>query len=479
MPIIDPEFGNVTLIIFDCWKSELPKGYRLVHYTYNNKTDLDTWMEPLEFFLEHLTSPFATDNVSASSSLTVIFNSLYSISASYANDDPFFLTEPTRDGPGLYEGGQPVATLVCRDRIQLTVDSETSTPKFLATGTVSDISKMWASYIANQPNSQELTNLHTDYALLTFHLYPSVIYQALSGLGATVLSAQNSIHFPGIQYGVAENITTRREFTRWFGVVLLDILYAANTLTSGIDNNVGLGINPYDDGIWFCDNTLRYVSTYVSIKVLDLLVILFLVGGITVVSYALPRCLYLFIRSMGQQDNWWKWIGAPLISFTLHDVMHLYRVALKETTGQDLRGTLSPMPVFEGMTRRDGGKAPYYGIAAWDYHRLLRGDNKAQPREGVELQSVHNQATSNDDTASHNLENTELPEEGAENGDDIAISVTEEATDERTMRTDSSVDSELESDVDDEVEASPEHRPYVATMQRDPVRTEVDLDEVQ
>lgn len=242
---------------------------------------------------------------------------------------------------------------------------------------------------------------------------------------------------------------------------------------------MGLGINPRDDGTWFCDNTLRYVSTYVSIKVLDLLAILLLVGGITVISYALPRCLYLFIRSMGQQDNWWKWIGAPLISFTLHDVMHLYRVALKETTGQDLRGTLSPMPVFEGMTRRDGGKAPYYGIAAWDYHRLLRGDKKAQLREGVELQSVQNQATSSDDTASHNQENTELPDEGAENGDDIAISVAEEATDERTIRTDSSVDSELESDVDDEVEASPGHRPYVATMQRDPVRTEVDLDEVQ
>ena len=470
---------NITLIIFDCWKSELPKGYRFVYFSYNNNTNLDSWGQPLEFFLENLASPFATDDISAPSSLTVIFNSLYSLKAAYANADPFFLTAPTRDDSGFYAAGQPVATLVCRDRIQLTVDSGTSVPRFLATGTVSDISKMWSSYMAMQPNSQELIDLHSDYALLTVPLYPSVIRQTLRGLSATVLNAQNSIHFSGIQYGLSENLTTRREVTRWFGVILLDILYMANTLTSGTDNNMGLGINRYEDSTWFCDNTLRYVSTYVSIKVLDLLVILLLVGGITIVSYALPRCLYLFIRSMGQQDNWWRRIGAPLIAFTLHDVMHLYRVALKETTGQDLKGTLSPMPIFEGMNRRDGGRAPYYGIAAWDYHRLLRGDNKAQSREDVELQGVRGQATSNGDTTSHDRENTELPDEGAENGDDIAISATAEATDEITIRTDTSVDSDLGSDVDDEVDASPGHRPYVATMQRDPGRTDVDLDDVQ
>ena len=303
-----------------------------------------------------------------------------------------------------------------------------------------------------QPNSQELIDLDSNCALLTEYLKPSVIFQTLSGLSGTPLDAQKSLQFPGVQFQVPENITARKEHIRWFGVILLDVLYMANTLT-GTDNNMGLGINRLPDNTWFCDNTLRHTSIYVSIKLPDLLVIGLLVGGITVVSYTLPDCLYRFIRTAtGQQDKWWRLIGASLISFTLHDVMHLYRIALKGTTGQDLSGTLSTMPVFKGKSKRDGGKAPYYGIAAWDYLKLLRGDNGAQPGEEPEDVELQDNQSTNDDAASHTRsENSQLPNESSESVDDSAIFATARTTNESAAETDDFVDSDLES-VDDEVD---------------------------
>ena len=71
---------------------------------------------------------------------------------------------------------------------------------------------------------------------------------------------------PGLQLEQPENITTRNEVTRWFRVAILDLLYVANMLTSGNENNAGLGIIPFPDSVWICENTLRETSPYVSIR---------------------------------------------------------------------------------------------------------------------------------------------------------------------------------------------------------------------
>lgn len=522
---VTPEFENITLITFESWKVEPQKGYKVISFPYNNNTELDYWQPP-EFLLKQLASPFATDNISSPSTMTLIFNSLASVSTYYANADPFFLTQATPNQGGLYSAGQEIATLICRDRVQLTIDSGTSRPSFLSTGTVSDVYKMWSSYRAMQPISQEVIDLDFDYMLLMAYLHPSIIWKSLLGLHGSLLDAQRSLMFPGIQIEVPENITARREQIRWLGVILLDVLYMANTLT-GSDNNMGFGVLRFSDDVWFCGNTLRYTSTYVSIKLWDLFIIGLLVGGVTVVSYNLPKVLYRFIQTVkGQQDKWWRLIGAPLISFTLHDIMHLYRIALKGATGQDFIGTLSTMPVYKGTNKRDGGKAPYYGIVAWEYHRLLRGDKDPPPPGDVELQTVDNQATNddasqnrseisllpnegndratNDDVVSQNRsENSESPNEGSESvmtddavspnrsknsqlpnesvDDSATIATVLRRANEGSAGTHRSADSDLESDdVDDEVDAASEECPYVATMQRDPVRNRGDqLDHVQ
>ena len=277
------------------------------------------------------------------------------------------------------------------------------------------------------------------------------------------LIAQNSLIFPGLQLGVP---TTRMEVVRWFGTIVLDLLYAANMQTSGTGNNMGFGIEQFPDNVWFCDNTLRSTSAYVSIKLADLFGILLFVGVVTIVSYALPQCLYTFIGAVGDQDKWWRWIGAPLISFTLHDVMHLYRIALKKTTGQDLNHTLSSMPVYgESGRRANGGKAPYYGIEAWDYYELLQG---YKPQD-VPLANLDPNQTA----TLHESENLEENNEVADDTGTITT-INEAAFDAvRTSESESSVD------VDDEIEIVSGQRSYVATMQADPGREGVFLDDVQ
>ena len=60
---------------------------------------------------------------------------------------------------------------------------------------------------------------------------------------------------PGFQVASPENVTTRREVVRWFGLVLLDIHYIADLLTSGTENDIGWGIRELDYTAWVCDNT--------------------------------------------------------------------------------------------------------------------------------------------------------------------------------------------------------------------------------
>ena len=88
-------------------------GYYLV--------DNDPWEVP-DFLLQNLASPFAMSNITAQSALTLIFNSLANVGATYPNSDPFFLTKTTANDKGEFEAGQKLASLVCRDQIQLKLD---------------------------------------------------------------------------------------------------------------------------------------------------------------------------------------------------------------------------------------------------------------------------------------------------------------------------------------------------------------------
>jgi len=68
--------------------------------------------------------------------------------------------------------------------------------------------------------------------------------------------------------------------------------------------------------------------------------------GIVALSYALPSIPLPIIRKLSQISEFWKRIGAPLMSFTLHDLMQLYRtVAMERRTQLKFRETWS-MPVY-------------------------------------------------------------------------------------------------------------------------------------
>ena len=73
--------------------------------------------------------------------------------------------------------------------------------------------------------------------------------------------------------GFPQNVSTRSEVTRWFGVSIFYTLYMADILISGIDNNFGVGIIPFRDA-WFCDNTSHVTPGYLSLEFLDLCLML-------------------------------------------------------------------------------------------------------------------------------------------------------------------------------------------------------------
>ena len=69
--------------------------------------------------------------------------------------------------------------------------------------------------------------------------------------------------------------------------------------------------------------------------------------------------------------------------------MHLHRTVIKEITHQDMTGTLSTMPIFKRKNGQDGGEPPSYGIIAWNYRKVLRGEND-ETQAGVGLEELEN-----------------------------------------------------------------------------------------
>ena len=223
------DLPNTTMVFFDIGKYRVRSNYRLNVFDYNTG-DIKSW-EPPDFLLQKLSSPYARSNISASSSMMLLFNSLYNVGSVYANSDPFFLTEATPIAPNYpgtnyeFRAGQPVATLVCRDRIQLELDPKKPPhANFKVAGSVSDVALAWDRYVSNQSVSWEWQDLQWDFLLLKIPLTASPLFQALHGLGGQAIRAQRSLGQPGLQLERPENVTTRNEVTRWFGVALLDVL---------------------------------------------------------------------------------------------------------------------------------------------------------------------------------------------------------------------------------------------------------------
>lgn len=153
-------------------------------------------------------------------------------------------------------------------------------------------------------------------------------------------------------------------------MIFLNVLYTTDMLTSDTENNVDFGVISFPDSVWICGDTLREITPFVSIRVRDLLLVLSLAVGVSVVSNVLSESLYLLLRKFGKNNVLlWTTISAPLVSFTLHQLMHIYRVVIENVTEQDLTGTLSIMLVYKGINHRGGGKAPVYNIIEWDYRK--------------------------------------------------------------------------------------------------------------
>lgn len=228
-------------------------------------------------------------------------------------------------------------------------------------------------------------DLDVDFFVLTYGATASISYSAFVGLGGNALHAQQSTQM-GSQGGLPQNITTRIEVTRWFGVVMLYILNSAYMFTSGTDNNWSFGIRRFPDADWVCDSTLRYDSRYTSVKVSNLLIISLLVVVITTISYGIPPVLgYFALRT--HKYKWTKEILDSYISLNLHGLLQLHRIAVEETTGQKFDCQLHGIPIIRRQARtHDAGRAPVYGITTERFAALLQPSGEAN--EQIELGNV-------------------------------------------------------------------------------------------
>ena len=344
-----PETDNYTLLVKD---SEIATNdnYRLTYKIFN-VLDRLFWSPP-DFLADNLSLPFLTDNNTASSSLYLIFNRLFSVRTSvFPNKDPFFLTE-TEPKDGYYPYGRRVGTLVCRDRLRLQIEPEKSSDRpWIATGTFGDIYKEYQIY-RNVSHITPLRRLYLDGDIDLFvrSLHPAPLYRALEGLSGNILYAQVTV-LANTQFGFPQNVSTRSEVTRWFGVSMLYSLYMADILTSGTDNDLGFGIIPFRDA-WFCDNTLRVTPGYSSLKFLDLCLMLLMEMLIILFSYTLVPMLKLYANNLNMRESESiQNIRESLSSLAQHNVLQQHRIAVENTTDQRLHSI--PYRVFLVKTREE------------------------------------------------------------------------------------------------------------------------------
>jgi len=261
--------SGATFIIHDSWKYQLGTNYKFLFLS-----DGFQWQAP-DFLQKTSTLPYLLDDTIGPSSIILLVNQLYGVNSHYRNQDPFFLTEDHPNSLGEYASALGATTLICRDRIQITLNSQKSPyGNFSQTGRAEDVLRLWREYRATKPLTKEWIDLAYDaQTMVAIPLLPSITMAALMGLeGGNAIAAQSSVQAPGVQTLPPEKVNTRREVLRWFATVLLDLYYAPQMLTSGTDNDNGAGIIPWSDMAWICDSTLREKSPFVSIRIRDLMI---------------------------------------------------------------------------------------------------------------------------------------------------------------------------------------------------------------
>ena len=204
----------------------------------------------------------------------------------------------------------------------------------------------------------------------------------------------------------------------------------------------------------------QYGSPFVSVKIRDLLIVFAFIGGATLLSFALPFGLYLLIRLVGDRNMMWRFIGAPLISFSLHALMHLYRVGVEQTSQQRMAGTLSSMPVYKGRHPKDGGIAPQYGLI--EYDKLLRGSEIAAEAETeLDTRDASTQDDSENTIADASTSHPRSPSNESQviNLGSNVVSPTAEGTDEMSMETFSGSDERVV-ESDEEISTDEDRETY-------------------
>ena len=353
-PLLEPLL-NATFIVFDneqyaktYWTNEVMYPFPGTNFTFSNDT---AWM-PAEFLQSNLNSSSFVDPKNGTQTLTVVVNRLSGVDASFPNDDPFYITDskPFSATAPVYFSSEILAALACRDQIQVHVRPNTTNPQqytsddVIAIGRIDEVISQLVTYGKSLSDESLATNLETDFIIFGPTFLP-VIFQALNGLAGNVLNGASTVT-DGLQQGNPANLTTRAEVTRWFGTVILNILYSAQTYTSGTDNDWGYGVEPFPPSPnapqhWVCSSTLRASSKYASFNLNALIVLLSVCAFVICFSYALGPVLGLISlsRTTTTPRAWKKALRDAVVAHTLHNVLHLHRIAFEKTYQDEVKFT--------------------------------------------------------------------------------------------------------------------------------------------
>ena len=345
-PLLAPAYLSVedtTRIYFpaEVWEP----NYRLDYDSFNVpplEPDL-VWTPPL-FLGDHIYDPFITDNSTASSSLFLLFNRISSITSTFQNDDPFFITLPNPSNAtyNLYESAIPISTMACRERYELEI-----APSDASVNDTWSVAGPWV-HVVNMsitygPLRQDI-DLLSDLILFDFGIYPSALALVYGNL-AEIINARKTLN-GYVQSAGPQYVSTRTEVTRRFGVAILKLLNTANVLT-GTDNDWGFGISLSEDSSYFCDKTLRISPSYVSVYLGALLLLFFGVVVIAVIAHWIDD-LILLLSGRSRQKSTDDPLRALLDTQNLHRVLQLHRLFVEKTSEQTFKTPSGEIPVLEG-----------------------------------------------------------------------------------------------------------------------------------
>ena len=360
-------YNNFTVLI---WGSDaFSTSYSLRFWTYPfqganfNHPSLGEWA-PVPFLRARLNESNQLDNNTGTQTLTLVFNRLVGVKSAKRNNDPFFLTGgivSLDSSQTQYLWGKPAGLLACRDQMRIHVRPTNHHPQeytsndVVAVGRYEEVAQQFTSYLSLMRTSkpEAARALETDWNLFAATAAPN-IRLALDGLSGIGLRASEFVDPGGFQFG--DNITTRAEVTRWFGVSMLYRLYSAQIFTSGQDNNWGFGVSPIpslEGGVhWVCSQTLRMSSAYTSLNFAALIGLVVLAIIIIILSFTVePILFYLVSRTSRAGKVFYLNLKRARLAQALRTVLQLHRIAVEKTYGYR----------FSHLARHE---APIYGVKA-------------------------------------------------------------------------------------------------------------------